>query len=327
MSGWGCWSPAHRRVAGPAIVLRRPPGTSEVAEQAQRLGVAEESGRLLVPRPAARHLALFDEPTRAAPRGDQPRPRGARFVVGWVGSFRRSTRPSRAVTWLFARRRGHAPPGSGATHRVVADRTPGQVGQRGVHVVGTGDGRAGARLPTHRGRWTAASGRWRLQGAPFHSLAGPPASPEYLASGVPGGGTSRPMSPAPPRRRMASTAARASQRCSCACCVGPPRAATLPPPARWDWSRRTEQPGQVGLAVGGGTRSPPARRRPAQAEAPSTWADNVTECSGQRHRRVEGRVRFQPPTRARRWRLRTGRSRERRRDCHPVRPMSQLGWV
>jgi glycosyltransferase involved in cell wall biosynthesis len=83
--GWGRWLEAH----GEAPALRSADvvacGTPEVAEQARRLGATDE--RLLITSSGV-DLELFEEPSDPEPLRAQLGIAG-RFVVGWVGSFRR----------------------------------------------------------------------------------------------------------------------------------------------------------------------------------------------------------------------------------------------
>ena len=172
--GWGSWLEA----AGESPALRSADvvacGTSEVAEQARRLGVPED--RLVVTSSGV-DLALFDEETEPAPLRDELGLTG-RFVVGWVGSFRRFHALEQAVDAVAHLEQaalllvGDGPERSRIEHLAR---------ERGVHVVGTGTV-AQERLPTYLRAMDAAL-VLAPEGVPFHYS--PLKLAEYLAAGVP----------------------------------------------------------------------------------------------------------------------------------------------
>ena len=172
--GWGRWleRSAERPVLQAADVVAC--GTEVVAEQARRLGVADER---IVLTPTGVDLDLFG-PRAAA--GALRRELGleGRFVVGWVGSFRRFHAIEQAVEASAAV--------VGATLLLVGDgperpRIEALARARGVPAVFTGTVEHGD-LPSYLGAMDAAL-VLAPAGAAYHYS--PLKLAEYLAAGLP----------------------------------------------------------------------------------------------------------------------------------------------
>lgn len=172
--GWGRW--LERRGEGPTLNAADlvACGTDAVAEQVRRLGVPDER---VVSTPTGVDLDLFH------PAADPARLRHElglehRFVVGWVGSFRRFHALEQAVEAMV--------PIDGATLLLVGDgperlRIDQLARARGVPTVFTGTVDHDA-LPIHLAAMDAAV-LLAPPGAPFHYS--PLKLAEYLAAGVP----------------------------------------------------------------------------------------------------------------------------------------------
>jgi glycosyltransferase involved in cell wall biosynthesis len=171
--GWGRW--LERRGERPALQAADlvACGTDQVAEQVLRLGV--DADRILV-TPSGVDLDLFDSATDPVPMRARLGLDG-RFVVGWVGSFRRFHAIEQAVEAVAAI--------DGATLLLVGDgperpRIEQLTRNRGVHAVFTGTV-GHVDLPSHLAAMDAALVLAPI-GAEFHYS--PLKLAEYLATGV-----------------------------------------------------------------------------------------------------------------------------------------------
>jgi len=171
--GWGHWLEQHGErpaLRGADLVAC---GTDHVAEQVRRLGVAPD--RILL-TPSGVDLDLFDSASDAAPTRARLGLEG-RFVVGWVGSFRRFHAIEQAVDAVAAV--------DGATLLLVGDgperpRIEQLARDRGVAAVFTGTVEH-ADLPAHLAAMDAALVLAPV-GAEYHYS--PLKLAEYLATGV-----------------------------------------------------------------------------------------------------------------------------------------------